>query len=89
MAPAIFVASMDILLERFLEICKERGLGFHDQGSWLPVVAFAVNVWLFAKTPNELEQIFRAWIAVMSENGMKKKQMNVPGPLHTNSLTKW
>ena len=39
---------MDILLERFLEICKERGLGFHDQGLWLPVMAFADNVWLFA-----------------------------------------
>ena len=32
MAPAIFVACMDILLERFWEICQERGLGYHDQG---------------------------------------------------------
>ena len=73
MAPAIFVASMDILLERFLEICKEMGLGFHDQGLWLPVLAFADNIWLFAKTPNELEQMFRAWIAVMRENGVYTK----------------
>ena len=73
MAPAIFVASMDILLERFLEICKERDLGFHDQGLWLPVLAFANNVWPFVKTPNELEQMFRAWIAVMRGNGMYTK----------------
>ena len=61
----------------------ERSLGYHDQGLWLPVLAFADNIWLFAKTPNELEQMFRAWIAVT------QKQMNVLGPLHTNSLTKW
>ena len=73
MAPAIFVACMDILLERFLEICKERGLGFHDQGLWLPVLAFADNFWLFAKTPNELEQMLRVWIAVMRENGVYTK----------------
>ena len=72
-SPAIFVASMDILLERFLEICKERGLGFHDQGLWLPVLAFADNIWLFAKTPNELEQMFRAWIAVMREKWSENK----------------
>ena len=70
MAPAIFVASMDILLERFQEICKERGLGYDDQGLWLPVLAFADNIWLFAKTPKELEQMFRVWITVMRENGM-------------------
>ena len=62
MALAIFVAHMDVLLERFLEVCKE---GYHDHGLWLPVLAFADNIWLFVRTPNELEQMFRAWIAVM------------------------
>ena len=70
MAPAIFVACMDILLARFMEICKERGLGYHDQGLWLPVLAFADNIWLFARTPKELEHMFRVWITVMRENGM-------------------
>ena len=70
MAPAIFVACMDILLERFMEICKERGLGYHDEGLWLPILAFADNIWLFAKTPKELEHMFRAWITVMQENGL-------------------
>ena len=64
MAPAIFVASMEILLERFMETCRERGLGYHDHGLWLPVLAFADNIWLFAKTPKELVQMLRVWIAV-------------------------
>ena len=70
MAPAIFVACMDILLERFREICQDKGLGYHDQGLWLPVLAFADNIWLFARTPKELEHMFRVWIMVLRENGM-------------------
>ena len=73
MAPAIFVACMDIVLERFMEICKEKGLGYHDEGLWLPILAFADNIWLFAKTPKELEHMFRAWITVMRENGLHTK----------------
>ena len=73
MAPAIFVACMDILLERFMEICKERGLGYHDEGLWLPVLVFADNIWLFAKTPKEIEHMFFAWIAVMRGNGLHTK----------------
>ena len=53
-----------------MEICKDRGLGYHDEGLWLPVMAFADNIWLFAKTPKELEHMFRAWITVMREYGL-------------------
>ena len=56
-----------------MEICKERGLGYHDEGLWLPVMAFADNIWLFAKTPKELEHMFRAWITVLRENGLYTK----------------
>ena len=72
MAPSIVVAGMDVLLERFVEVCNWKGLGFRGQDLRIPVLAFADNVWLLAKTPSELENMFRL-LTVMMGSGRHTK----------------
>ena len=65
--------------EVFQGNCHQKALGYRDHDLWLPVLAFADKIWLFARPPKELERMFRGWTTALHEHGLRGEIITTTG----------
>ena len=69
-APSIFNATLDIPASAFLQQASHKGWGCRlDSGTYISLVLYADNFWLFAKSPAQLAEMTLTWLEILRKSG--------------------
>ena len=68
--PAYFNAALDLPAGKFYRIAQSRRWGWKlSDGLYLPILLFADNYWLIARSNADLEEMTALWLDMLNEHG--------------------